>query len=322
VSVKRFDGYWGEKAKMPGVAFRFIADQPQRLAELQAGTVDFTINLAPDARDAIKNDANLALVPLEAFNIAYLSLDMTAKPLDNVKVRQAIAHAIDKQEILDAFYGGEGEVADDFLPKALAWARPDNLEKYTFDPEKAKQLLAEAGFPNGIDKMTLADGTQAPLELWYMPVARPYNPVGQQMGEAMAAQLNDVGIKVELKTEDWAAYLDNFAEGKKHGLVQLGWTGDYLDPNNFLFTHFGPGNEKEGGYKNQQVWDLLAQAGGAKSQEEAARFFKEAGALINKDLPRIPIVHAPPVYAAKKALQGWKPSPFGGEPFKNISIQK
>ena len=102
----------------------------------------------------------------------------------------------------------------------------------------------------------------------------------------------------------------------------VGWTGDYADPNNFLFTHFGPGNEVEAGYKNQEVWDLLGKAGAATSQDESAKFFKQAGALINKDLPRIPIVHAPPIYAAKKGVQGWVPSPTGSESFASVFIQK
>ena len=320
ISLKRFDGYWDEPAKMPGVAFRFIADTPQRQAELEAGSIDFTINLSPDATETIENNPDLQIVPREPFNMAYLSIDLTAKPLDDIRVRQAIAHAMNKQEILDGVYGGVGEVAHTFLPNALAWARPENVEQYAYDVERAKELLAEAGYPDGFDTITLADGSEVPLELWYQPVSRPYNPVGQQLGEVQAAQLADIGIGVTLTTEDWAVYLDNWSAGKKHGLVQLGWTGDYLDPNNFLFTHFGPGNEAEAGYKNQELWDLLAQAGEARSREESAELFQEASTIINRDLPRIPVVHAPPVYAAKKALQGWQPSPVGGEPFKDIFL--
>ncbi|HZG68117.1 MAG TPA: ABC transporter substrate-binding protein, partial [Herpetosiphonaceae bacterium] len=186
VSAKRNEDYWGEKAKMPGVAFRFIADQAQRQAELENGSIDFTINLSADARETIEANQDLKVVSPEPFNVAYLSLDMTAKPLDDVRVRQAIAYALNKQEILDGLYGGVGEVADDFLPDALAWARPTTLEPYAYDPEKAKALLAEAGYPDGFSTVTLADGSEIPLELWYMPVARPYNPVGQAMGEAMA----------------------------------------------------------------------------------------------------------------------------------------
>jgi peptide/nickel transport system substrate-binding protein len=257
LTLERNEDYWGEKALMPGVVVRFIADAPQRLAELQAGSVDFTTNLDPDARETIEGDANLALAPLEPFNIAYLGLNMNNKPFDDPKVRQAISYAIDKQAILDGFYGGIGSVATDFLPDGLGWARPAQVEAYSYDPDKAKALLTEAGFPNGFSTMVLTDGTEVPVELWYMPVSRPYYPTAQPIAEAYASYLADIGIKVELKTEDWGVYLDNFDAGKKNGLVMLGWTGDYGDPNNFLYTHFGPGNEAELGYKNEELWGIL-----------------------------------------------------------------
>lgn len=322
ITLVRNEDYWGEKAKMPGVVIRFIGEAPQRLAELEAGAVDFTINLTADSREKIGGNADLQVVDLVPFNIAYLSMNMNNKPFDDIKVRQAIAYAIDKQEILDTVYGGVGTVADDFLPDGLADYRPTTLEKYAYDPEKAKALLTEAGYPNGFSTMVLTDGKELPLELWYMPVSRPYYPDPKSVAELYAAQLSDVGIKVELKTEDWGVYLDNWDAGAKNGLVMLGWTGDYADPNNFLYTHFGPGNEKEAGYKNEKVWDTLNKAGGAASPEESIKLFQEAGTLINADLPRIPIVHAPPVLAAKKALTGWVPNPTGGESFAPISIQK
>jgi peptide/nickel transport system substrate-binding protein len=322
ITFVRNDDYWGDKAKMPGLVIRFLKDAPQRVAELKAGSVDFATNLPPDATPDMKNSSDLQVVPFPAFNIAYLALDETVKPLNDLKVRQAIAYAIDKKTILDSLYAGVGTVATDFLPDGLAWARPDNPDPYEYNPDKAKELLKEAGYPNGFSTMVMTDGTEVPLEMWYMPVSRPYYPTPKPVAEAYQSYLADVGIKVELKTEDWGVYLDNFTTGKKRGITMLGWTGDYADPNNFLFTHFGPGNEVEAGYKNQDVWDLLGKAGGATSQDEAAKFYKQAGALINKDLPRIPIVHAPPVYAAKKGVEGWVPSPTGSESFASVFIQK
>ncbi len=228
-----------------------------------------------------------------------------------MRVRQAIAHAIDKQEILDAFYGGEGEPATTFLPEGLSEFRPDNVDPYEYNPDRARELLAEANLPDGFDTMTLPDGQEVPLELWYMPVSRPYYPTPQPIAETFQAQLADVGINVKLVTEDWGVYIDNWEAGKKHGLVMLGWTGDYGDPNNFLMTHFGPGNVAEAGYRNEELWNLLQQAAAATNEDEAIRLFHEAGRIINEDIPRIPIVHAPPVNAAKQGLEGWTPAVTG-----------
>lgn len=322
IILVRNEDYWGEKAKMPGAVVRFIADAPARFAELQAGSIDFTIGLAPDVRETIQGDANLTEPQVDPFNIAYLAMNVSDKPFDDVRVRQAIAHAINKQEILDAFYGGVGEVANTFLPEAMQEFRPTDAPVYEYDPEKAKALLAEAGFPNGFDTMTLSDGTQTALEFWYMPVSRPYYSTPKPVAEAFAAQLADVGIQVELKTEDWGVYLDNVDQAKKHGMWMLGWTGDYNDPNNFLYTFFGPSGQQQQGYNNPTIIEQLDEARGATSQEEAIKIFQQAQTLIAQEVPRIPIVHAPPVYAAKKALQGWQPSPFGHEPWKTISIEK
>lgn len=322
LTLTRFDGYWGEPAKLPGVVVRFIADAPERLAELQAGSIDLTTDLAPEALTTIQNDPNLALTPLEPFNIAFLSLNLNNKPFDDPKVRQAIAYAIDKQAILDSFYGGVGAIADDFLPETLGWARPTTLEAYPYDPAKAKALLAEAGYPDGFSTVVLSDTTEIPLELWYIPVSRPYFPTPQPIAEAIATYLADVGIQVELKTEDWGVYLKNWNAGAKNGLVQLGWTGDYGDPNNFLYTQFGPSSATQSGYKNEEVWKLLEEAGAAPTLDEATALFQQAGVLINQDLPRIPILHAPPVYAQKKGVTGWLPNPTSGESWATIFIEK
>ncbi|MFN8469960.1 MAG: ABC transporter substrate-binding protein [Caldilineaceae bacterium] len=322
LTLVRNDEYWGEKAKLPGVVVRFIADAPERLAELQAGAIDLTTDLDPSALEAIQNDPNLAITPLEAFNTALLLFNTNDKPFDDARVRQAVAYAIDKKALLDAFYGGQGTAADDILPDSLSWARPQNLDAYGYDPEKAKALLAEAGYPDGFSTIVLTDTTEAPLELWYIPVSRPYFPTAKPIAEAIATYLADVGIKVELKTEDWGTYLKNINAGAKHGIIQSGWIGDYGDPNNFLYTQFGPVGETQTGYKNEELWKLLEEAGTAKTLEESTKLFQEAGTIINKDLPRIPLVHAPPLLAQKKALTGWLPNPTSGESWATISIEK
>jgi peptide/nickel transport system substrate-binding protein len=117
-------------------------------------------------------------------------------------------------------------------------------------------------------------------------------------------------------------YLKNWNAGTKNGIVQLGWTGDYGDPNNFLGTNFGAGSQAQSGYKNAEVWKLLDEAGSAKTLEDSAKAFQAAGVIINTDLPRIPIIHAPPVYAQKKALTGWVPNPTSGESWATIAIEK
>ena len=322
VTAVRNEAYWGTKALMPGVVFRIIADQSARFTELRNGSIDFTVNLAPDTLEAIKADSTLQQVSVEPFNIAYLALNTSNKPLDNPLVRQAIAYAINKEAILKGFYGNIGEVATDFLPASLKDARPDNVEAYSYNPAKAKELLAQAGFPDGFDTVTLSDTTTAPLQFWFMPVSRPYFPTPEVIANQIASDLQAVGIKVSLQSEDWAVYLDNEAAGKKNGMYMLGWTGDYADPNNFLQVHFGSAGAGSTYYSNADVDKLLSQASAAKTAAEANALFKQAGLLINRDMPRIPIVHAPPVFAARAEVKGWTPNPTGGDDFSIISVTR
>ena len=135
---------------------------------------------------------------------------------------------------MDAFYGGLGLVAKPFIPPSL-WGYNDNIDAFAYDTDKAKELLTAAGFPNGLTQITKADGNKGPLELWYMPVSRPYFPVPKDIAEAMAVDLGKAGIKVELKTVDWAVYLDMRVKGELP-LYMLGWTGDNGDPDNFIAT--------------------------------------------------------------------------------------
>src|SRR5690606_39696668 len=127
------------------------------------------------------------------------------QPLDDVRVRRAIAMAIDKQAIVAAFYAGLGVPAQQFVPEAM-WGRSENLTDVPYDPAGARRLLAQAGYPNGFE-----------TEFWYMPVSRPYFPAPQPIAEAIASYLADVGIRVRLQTEDWGTYLSDRSEERRVG---------------------------------------------------------------------------------------------------------
>lgn len=134
-------------------------------------------------------------------NVGYLGLTVTRPPFDNVKVRQAVNYAIDKQALVDAFYEGLAEPAKNPMPPVISGYN-DEVTGYTYDPEKAKALLAEAGY----------DGKE--IELWAMPVPRPYMPDGQKVAEAIQKNLEDVGIKSKIVSFEWATYLEKAQNGE------------------------------------------------------------------------------------------------------------
>ena len=310
--------YWRRgQPKAPGIIVRFINDAAARIAELRAGTIDMlpTGALPYDSLATIKADAKLKPVFRPSFNIGYLALNQVAEfggaknPLNNKNVRLAVASAINKKQIVESFYGEYGITNGYLPPTVMDWSYPKNKRDYVFNPEAAKKLLSDAGYPNGFS-----------MELWYMPVSRPYFPNAKPLAEAMAKDLSAVGIKVELKSKDWGAYLDDADAGKFQAFM-LGWTGDYNDPDNFYTPLIGPGTAKETGYNNPALFKLLDDARVATTKAAKGDIYGKVADILFDDIVKMPIVHSRPLNAQRVGVEGWTLSPFGGEPLTEVTVK-
>ncbi|MBD2460675.1 ABC transporter substrate-binding protein [Oscillatoria sp. FACHB-1407] len=309
IVLQKNPNYWEQGLpKEEQLVFRFISEPAARVAELRSGSIDFTIDLAPDQLNELKSDTNLATVYRPSFNVGYLGLNTSYEPLSKVEVRQAIAKAINRPEIVQAFWGELGKVDSHFIPESLADFRAKDLGDYEYNPEQAKQMLADAGYPNGFD-----------LELWYMPVSRPYFPTPKPIAEAFAADLSAIGIRVKLNTKDWAAYLDDRNKEPGYQAFMLGWTGDYGDPDNFYYAHFGPGATRDiGSWQDSKVFQLLNDARKVGDEAERIPLYAEVDKILFEQALRIPIVHSQPLNAARSNINGWEPSPLGSESFEQV----
>ena len=309
VTVNRYEDYWGEPAGVESIIFRGIEETATRLAELEAGTLDIAVNLAPEDFEVVESNDDLVSAIVEGSNlsIGYIGMHQANEPFDIPEVRQAVAHAIDYEAIVDAFYGELGTTAGEFIPPGLLGRA--ELDAYEYDPERARELLAEAGFPDGFD-----------TEFWYMPVSRPYYPVPQDIAEAVVSQLSEVGINAELQTEDWGIYLDDYAAGK-FPMYMLGYSADYADPNNFVFTFFGPNEIVQAfGWESPETVELLEQARAASSEEERQGFYEEAANNIYEAVPAIPVVYPRTVHATRSNVEGFAPTPLGTTiPLANVT---
>ena len=315
--------YW-DKAHAPKVqrvVIRNIKDNSQRLAALKAGEVHGFEGLNPDDVKVVRADPNLQIILRPTNTTGYVAFNYKVKELRDGRVRQAIAHAINKKAIVDALYGGTGMVANQFQPPPL-WGHNKELKDYEYNPERAKQLLKDAGFGQGLKEITWDDGKKEPLQFWYMPVSRPYYPNPKEISEAIAADLAKVGITVQLQTTDWAVYLDKRKNGQLP-LYMLGWTGDNGDPDNFVCYFFcSPGASREGFYANQQLTGVLMEAQKLTDQPKRAVLYRKAEQMIHDDVARIFIANNQPPLPFSKKVKGYVANPTGSEFFNTVSIEK
>ncbi len=218
VILKANPNYWGTKAIAPTLVFKWNKEPAARLLDLQSGAIDGIDNPSPDDYAKIQADNTLQLLPREALNVAYLGFNNTKKPFDNEKVRQAIAMGIDRQRIVDNFFPKGSSVAEYFTPCAILGGCEGD-PWYKFDPAAAKQMLADAGFPNGFD-----------TDLSYRDVSRPYLPEPALVAQDIQAQLKqNLNINATLNVMESTAFLDAASAGQL-GMHLLGWIADYPGP--------------------------------------------------------------------------------------------
>jgi peptide/nickel transport system substrate-binding protein len=315
--------YW-DKAHMPKIQrliIRNIKDNSQRLAALKAGELQGFEGLNPDDVKVVKADPNLQIILRPTNNTGYVAFNFKVKELQDKRVRMAIAHAINKKAIVEALYGGLGLVAKEFQPPSL-WGYNKDLKDYDYNPQRARDLLKEAGFGQGLKEVTWDDGRKEPLQFWYMPVSRPYFPNPKEIAEAMAADLAKAGITVQLQTTDWTVYLDKRKNGQLP-LYMLGWTGDNGDPDNFVCYFFcSPGASREGFYTNQALTDVLLQAQKLTDQGKRAELYRKAEQMIHDDVSRVFIANNQPPLPFQKKVKGYVPNPTNSEFFNTVYFQE
>ena len=310
ITFSRFEDYWEPGLpKMDQLVVSFVEDPAARLVQLRAGTLDFTVNLTPDQLPEIEADPNLEAVLRPSFNVGYLTLNPSYEPLATPEVRRAIAQAINKPAIVEAFWGELATTDGHFLPPSMANYTSDEVDDYEYDPEAARAAIAAAGYPDGFD-----------LELWYPAISGLAFPTPKPIAEAMAAELNQIGIRVTLQTKDWGAYLEDRNKPPGFQAYMLAWGGDYGDPDNFFYPNFSAESTKDlGDYQNSELFDLLTQARFETNTARREELYQTIDAMLFEEALRIPIVHARPLLAKRVEVEGWVPSPLSGEAFAEVS---
>ncbi len=310
LTLARNDDYWGDPPTLDQIVFRVIPDTTASFLALQSGDIDVQSMWAvtPDDIAVAEADENLKVEFNPAFNVGYVGLNHAKEWLQNMNVRLALAHAIDKQAIVDALYAGDAVTASQFQPQAL-WGYNNDIVDYPYDPELAAEFL-QAAIDEGV---TIPD----PAIFYVMPVSRAYFPVPAQTGELIQAMLAEIGINVEIQSPAWPnPYISDIqADGTKHDLFMLGWVGDNGDPDNFLFTFFGGSttnmNHDDSGPlpPDAEIATLLREALTITDFETRKAAYEEINQLIFDRVLGVPIVHRTPPTLMQANVEGYVPSP-------------
>ncbi len=303
----RNDDYWGEKALLDKVIFKPIADGPARRQALEAGDIQGYDFVDPSDADALKG-SGFQILERPAFNVGYVGFNQAKPPMDNPKIRQAIAHALNREALVKAKYPPGSEVATQFMPPEL-FGYADDVTKYEYSVDKAKALIAESGVKNPT------------LEFFYpTDVSRPYMPDPAANFQAFKADLEAAGFKITPKSVPWRPdYNNNVGTGNGGHIRLLGWTGDFGDPDNFVGTFFRT-KSKAWGFDNAEIFKLLEDGRIETDQEKRTEVYKNANRKIMEFLPGVPYVHTKPALAFAKGVQGYRTSPVSLEPFSLVSL--
>jgi dipeptide transport system substrate-binding protein len=304
--------YFEGAPKIKKLVYSIVTDPSVRYQKLKAGECHLIIEPSPADLDSIKKQASIKLMSGSGLNVGYLAMNTQKKPFNNVLVRKAIRHALNKDGYIKAIYHGHASKAKNPLPPSI-WGYNKAIHDYDYDVKKAKALLKKAGYPNGFK-----------ANLWTLPVSRPYNPNGKKMGEMMQADLKKIGIDITLVSYEWGTYLKK-SRGSEHDLIQLGWSGDNGDPDNFLNVLLGCDGVKAG--SNVARWcepsfeKLVQTAKSVSTQKRREQLYYQAQKIFKEKSPWVPVAHSTIFRAMSNKVKGYKIDPLGHDIFKTIELK-
>ncbi|PKF50562.1 ABC transporter substrate-binding protein [Enterovibrio nigricans] len=312
IRYKAHPEYFEGKAPIDRLVFSITPDASVRYAKLQKGECHVMPYPNPADLKRMRSDEAVNLMNQEGLNVGYLGFNTQKKPFDDVRVRQALNMAVNKGAIIDAVFQGAGKEAKNPIPPTI-WSYNDAVVDYSYDLEKAKALLKEAGLEDGFE-----------TNIWAMPVQRPYNPNARRMAEVIQADWAKVGVKAEIVTYEWGEYLKRSKTGE-HDTVLLGWTGDNGDPDNFLAVLLGcsgVGGSNRAQWCYQPFEDLIQKAKKTADVEERTKLYEQAQVVFKEQAPWVTIAHSVVFEPVRKEMKDYKIDPFGGHIFYGVDIQE
>jgi peptide/nickel transport system substrate-binding protein len=293
--------------QIPNAEFQFIPEPSALIVALETGEVDAIMRVPPQETERLEVDENIEVVFESSVRQIYIGFNNEREPFNNPTVRRALNYAVDKQAIVDGLFQGVFTVAD--APVVPAVFGHTSVGPYDYDPERARELLAEAGFPDGFE-MTL------------------HHPTGRYLldatvAEAIQDQLSEVGIDVTLETREWSSYLEFTGqppEQAEYDAFMLGWGTVTLDADYGLYAllhsnQWNPNGNNRGFYSNEEVDNLLDEARVETDREEREQLYAQAIELIWEDAPWIFLYNQGQINANRESVEG-----LIHHPLENLSV--
>lgn len=314
IVLSRYDGYWGTLPRIGQVIFKPVSEPAARLRQLQSGELDMADNLSIPVLMEARHTPGIRVLSIPGFNTAYLAMNNERPPFNNITVRRAIAHAIDKKAIVASAFDGQARIATTLVPSSM-WGYDPNVQNYPYDPDLARMLLEEAG---------VEPGTK--VGLWVMTNSRPYMPTPDRVAAIVQQQLRAVGLEPQIQSPPWIQFLEQVSNGEA-SLALFGWQSDNADPDNFLFELLDLSNAEPPNahnisfYRSDKVHELLKAAQTTADPAERLRLYAEAQLHIREDCPLVPLVHVDQSVAMRDAVSGYQLNPSGRVWLAGVTVE-
>lgn len=308
-SLTRYDGYWGELPALDRIAIEVVLDPQTRIAALLSGDVhaiggEYLGSIPPESLAVLEQSDRVTLLTGEAITSFYIAANHGQPPFDDLHVRQAINHAIDRQGLVDAIFSGRAEAATGLLPGAIPYVTRTDTDTYTYDPEQAQALLAAAGWTPNSAGVLEKDGQPLQLDL---VVDQSRLPQTAAMATAIQAQLKAVGIALELRLYDYSGWLDSFYARDYNLIMRFSWGPPY-DPHTLLAGAFYTDDRPEStiSYSSPDLDPLIDAALASTTETQRQALYDQIWQHLDEQAAVIPLVYPQRIYAVRKEVQGFR----------------
>jgi len=303
ITLTKWDGYWDtSKTFADQIVFKFVPDTTVREQMLRTGDLDIIDDVLPTDIALLEKDANIKVGKYDSMTFIELGMRCDQPPFNNLALRQAISYGIDRQEIIDLVASGNGKPGLGPLP--TGWAANPNLQAYSYNPEKAKELLKQAGVPANFSFVMTVSAT----------------PIYQKIGELVQQQLSKIGINVQVKPVDYSQHYSMEQSGETYAFIER-WT-PRADPGTILDMHFSPaGFSNNDRYNNKEVADLISKGNATYDQAERTKLFQQAEQLIVNDAPMVWIYYPSMLVAQRSNVTGYEFIPDGIIRVRDLKVE-